>query len=101
MKSKESIYYTKDEYKNGTKHFVDSIGAGDTFFAGFISALINRKKIIPSLIYADVVAHLSTTQLGTIKVVDKTEADTEYKHSHTFTEENGGIIYVHRTIVND
>ena len=40
----ESIYYTKDEYKNGTKHFVDSIGAGDTFFAGFISALINREK---------------------------------------------------------
>ena len=47
------------------------------------------------------VAHLSTTQLGTIKVVDKTEVDTEYKHSHTFTEENGETIYVHRTIVND
>ena len=98
-KDDESIYYTKDEYKNGTKHFIDSIGAGDTFFAGFIAALINRKKIIPSLIYADVVAHLSTTQLGTIKVVDKTEADTEYKHSHTFTEENGDTIYVHRGIV--
>ena len=97
----ESIYYTKDEYKNGTKHFVDSIGAGDTFFAGFISAMINKKKIIPSLIYADVVAHLSTTQLGTIKVVDKAEADSEYKHIKTTTEENGGAIYVHRTIIND
>ena len=95
-KNDESIYYTKDEYKNGTKHFVDSIGAGDTFFAGFISALINKEKIIPSLIYADVVAHLSTTQLGTIKVVDKTEADTEYKHIETTTEENGGAIYIHR-----
>ena len=100
-KNDESIYYTKDEYKNGTKHFVDSIGAGDTFFAGFISALVNKKKIIPSLIYADVVAHLSTTQLGTIKVVDKTEADTEYKHIETTTEENGGAIYIHRSIVNE
>ena len=94
MKSDESIYYTKDEYKNGTKHFVDSIGAGDTFFAGFISALINKEKIIPSLIYADVVAHLSTTQLGTIKVVDKTEADTEYKHIETTTEENVEELYI-------
>ena len=93
----QTIHYTKDENKN----FVDSIGAGDTFFAGFISALINKEKIIPSLIYADVVAHLSTTQLGTIKVVDKTEADTEYKHIETTTEENGGAIYVHRTIIND
>ena len=100
-KNDESIYYTKDEYKNGTKHFVDSIGAGDTFFAGFIAALINKEKIIPSLIYADVVAHLSTTQLGTIKVVDKNEADTEYKHIETTTEENGGAIYVHRTIIDD
>ena len=97
----ESIYYTKDEYKNGTKYFVDSIGAGDTFFAGFIAALINKEKIIPSLIYADVVAHLSITQLGTIKVVDKTEADTEYKHIETTTEENGGAIYIHRSIVNE
>ena len=47
------------------------------------------------------VAHLSTTQLGTIKVVDKTEADTEYKHIQTSTEENGDTIYVHRTFVND
>ena len=53
------------------------------------------------MIYADVVAHLSTTQLGTIKVVDKTEADTEYKHIETTTEENGGAIYIHRSIVNE
>jgi len=98
-KNDETIYYTKDEYKNGTKHFVDSIGAGDTFFAGFISALINKEKIVPSLIYADVVAHLSTTQLGTIKVVDKTEADTEYKHIETTTKENGEAIYIHRSVL--
>ena len=98
-KNNENIYYTKDEYKNGTKYFVDSIGAGDTFFAGFIAALINKEKIVPSLIYADVVAHLSTTQLGTLKVVDRTEADNEYKHIQTSTEESGDAIYVHRGIV--
>ena len=61
--------------------------------------MVNKKKVIPSLIYADVVAHLSTTQLGTIKVVDRTEADNEYKHIQTFIEENGDIIYIHRGIV--
>ena len=53
------------------------------------------------MIYADVVAHLSTTQLGTVKVIDKTEADTEYKHIQTSTEENGNTIYVNRSLVND
>ena len=96
-KDNETIYYTK----NDTECFVDSIGAGDIFLAGFISGLVNKKKIIPSLIYADVVAHLSTTQLGTIKAADKTEADTEYKHIETTTEENGGAIYIHRSIVNE
>ena len=101
IKSKENIYYTKDEYKDSTKHFVDSIGAGDTFFAGLISGMINKKEVIPSLIYADVVAHLSTTQLGTIKVIDKTEADTDYKHVQTTTKEYGHDIYIHKSIVND
>jgi len=53
------------------------------------------------LIYADVVAHLSTTQLGTIDAVNRTEADTEYKHIETTTEENGGAIYIHRSIINE
>ena len=96
-KSNENIYYTKDD----TECFVDSIGAGDTFLAGFISALVNKKEVISSLIYADVVAHLSTTQLGTLKVVDKTEADNEYKHIQTYIEETGDTIYVHRSFVND
>jgi len=100
-KDNENIYYTKDEYKSNTEYFVDSIGAGDTFFAGFISALVNKKKVISSLIYADVVAHLSTTQLGTVKVVDKTEADNEYKHIQTSIEENGDTRYVNRSLVND
>ena len=93
--SNETIYYTK----NDTECFVDSIGAGDTFLAGFISGLVNKKEVTSSLIYADVVAHLSATKLGTIKAADKAEADNEYKHIQTFIEENGDIIYVHRGIV--
>ena len=96
-KSNENIYYTKDD----TECFVDSIGAGDTFLAGFISALVNKKEITSSLIYADVVAHLSTTKLGTLKMVDKIEADNEYKHIQTSIEETGDTIYVHRSFVND
>jgi bifunctional ADP-heptose synthase (sugar kinase/adenylyltransferase) len=96
-KDDETIYYTKDD----TECFVDSIGAGDTFLAGFISALVNKKEVISSMIYADVVAHLSTTKLGTLKVVDKIEADNEYKHIQTSIEENGGAIYIHRSIVNE
>ena len=47
------------------------------------------------------VAHLSTTQLGTLKVVDKIEIDNEYKHIQTSIEEMGDTIYVHRSFVND
>jgi len=93
----QTIHYTKDENKN----FVDSIGAGDTFLAGYIAGVIYNKDTLSSLIYADVVAHLSTTQLGTIKAVDKTEADSEYKHIQTTTEENGGAIYIYRSIINE
>tara|TARA_Y100000310_G_scaffold79607_1_gene76245 strand:- start:255 stop:1139 length:885 start_codon:yes stop_codon:yes gene_type:complete len=96
-KDDETIYYTKDD----TECFVDSIGAGDTFLAGFISALVNKKEVISSMIYADVVAHLSTTKLGTLKVVDKIEADNEYKHIQTTIEENGDTIYVNRSFIDD
>jgi hypothetical protein len=34
-------------------------------------------------------------------VVDKIEADNEYKHIQTTSEENGGAIYIHRSIVNE
>ena len=95
--SNENIYYSKDD----NECLVDSIGAGDTFLAGFISGLVNKKEVTSSLIYADVVAHLSTTKLGTISVADKTEADNEYKHIKTSIEENGDTIYVHRSFVND
>ena len=69
--------------------------------AGFISGLVNKKEVTSSLIYADVVAHLSTTKLGTLKVVDKIEIDNEYKHIQTSIEEMGDTIYVHRSFVND
>ena len=95
--SNENIYYSKDD----NECLVDSIGAGDTFLAGFISGLVNKKEVTSSLIYADVVAHLSTTKLGTIKVVDKIEIDNEYKHIQTSIEEMGDTIYVHRSFVND
>ena len=96
-KDDETIYYTKDD----TEYFVDSIGAGDTFLAGFVSALVNKKEVISSMIYADVVAHLSTTKLGTLKVVDKIEIDNEYKHIQTTVEENGDTIYVNRSFIDD
>ena len=92
----QTIHYTKDENKN----FVDSIGAGDTFLAGFIAGVVNNKDILSSLIYADVVAHLSTTQLGTIDTVNKEKADVEYLKAQTSAYEVGENKYVHRTFDN-
>ena len=92
----QTIHYTKDENKN----FVDSIGAGDTFLAGFIAGVIYNKDILSSLIYADVVAHLSTTQLGTIDTVNKEKADVEYLEAQTTVEEVRKNKYVHRTFDN-
>ena len=92
----QTIHYTKDENKN----FVDSIGAGDTFLAGFIAGVIYNKDTLSSLIYADVVAHLSTTQLGTIDTVNKEKADVEYLKAQTSAYEVGENKYVHRTFDN-
>ena len=92
----QTIHYTKDENKN----FVDSIGAGDTFLAGFIAGMVNNKDILSSLIYADVVAHLSTTQLGTIDTVNKEKVDVEYLEAQTTVEEVRKNKYVHRTFDN-
>jgi len=92
----QTIHYTKDENKN----FVDSIGAGDTFLAGFIAGVVYNKDTLSSLIYADVVAHLSTTQLGTIDTVNKEKADIEYLKAQTSAYEVGENKYVHRTFDN-
>jgi bifunctional ADP-heptose synthase (sugar kinase/adenylyltransferase) len=94
---KQTICFTKDENKS----FIDSIGAGDTFLAGFVSYMA-RYNIggLPALVYADIVAHLSTSQLGTIDVVTAEAADKEYKNLKTSEKEEEDTLYVHRTIDN-
>ena len=95
--SKTNIVFTKDKNES----CVDAIGAGDTFLAGLVSYLAKYDEAdLPALIYADIVAHLSTQKLGTIDVVDVDEADTEYKNAKTSIEELEDSIYVHRTIDN-
>jgi len=92
------IYFTKDPNNN----FVDAIGAGDTFLAGFVSYLARHNMgELPALVYADIVAHLSTSQLGTLDVVTAEAADEEYKNAKTSIEETEDTLYVHRTINDD
>ena len=92
------INFTKDPNKN----FVDAIGAGDTFLAGFVSYLARHNTgELPALVYADIVAHLSTSQLGTLDVVTAEVADKEYKNAQTSIEKIEDTIYVHRTINDD
>ena len=96
--SKTTVVFTKDKNED----CIDAIGAGDTFLAGFVSYLVKHDDAdLPALIYADIVAHLSTQQLGTIDVVDVDKADAEYKNAKTSIEECKDTLYVHRTIVND
>ena len=96
--TKTTIVFTKDKNES----CVDAIGAGDTFLAGFVSYLVKHDDAdLPALVYADIVAHLSTQQLGTIDVVDVEKADGEYKNAKTSIEECKDTLYVHRTIIND
>ena len=92
------IIFTKDKNKD----FVDAIGAGDTFLAGFVSYIAkNNTGELPALVYADVVAHLSTSQLGTLDVVTAESADKEYKNAKTSIKEEKDTLHVHRTINDD
>jgi len=93
----QTILYGKDDNTN----FVDSIGAGDTFLAGFISAMLMDMGKLSSMIYADTVAHISTTRLGTIKEVTKKEADEEYLKIKTSLTDTENVLNVYRTIDND
>ena len=93
----QTITYTKDDNTN----FVDSIGAGDTFLAGFISAMLIDMGKLSSMIYADTVAHISTTKLGTIEEVSKEEADKSYLNVKTSLKNTENVLYVHRTIDDD
>lgn len=93
----QTIRFTKDENKS----FIDSIGAGDTFLAGFVSYMARHNTgELPALVYADIVAHLSTSQLGTIDVVTAAMADKEYRDAKTSMKEEEDTLYVHRTIDN-
>ena len=93
----QTISYSKEDNVN----FVDSIGAGDTFLAGFISAILLDMGYLSGMIYADTVAHISTTKLGTIKEVSKKEADEEYLRVKTSLNDMGDVLYVHRTTNDD
>ena len=53
------------------------------------------------MIYADTVAHISTTKLGTIKEVGKEEADEEYLKVKTSLTDMGDVLYVYRTTNDD
>jgi len=93
-----NVVFTKDKNKN----CIDAIGAGDTFLAGFVSYLVKHDDAnLPALVYADIVAHLSTQQLGTIDVVDVNKADEEYKNGKTSIEECKDTLYVTRSLIND
>ena len=92
------IVFTKDKNKS----FVDAIGAGDTFLAGLVSYLARHNTgELPALVYADIVAHLSTSQLGTLDVVTAEVADEEYKNAKTSIKEEEDTLHVHRTINDD
>ena len=96
--TKTNIVFTKDKNEN----CIDAIGAGDTFLAGFVSYLIKHDNAdLPALVYADVVAHLSTQQLGTIDSVTAKSANDEYENVKTSIEETKDTLYVHRSIIND
>ena len=62
--------------------------------------LIDMGKL-SSMIYADTVAHISTTRLGTIKEVTKKEADEEYLKIKTSLTDTEDVLNVYRTIDND
>jgi|TARA_R110000744_G_scaffold11361_4_gene34499 bifunctional ADP-heptose synthase (sugar kinase/adenylyltransferase) len=93
----QTICYTKDD----NKKFVDSIGAGDTYLAGFISSLLLNMGDLPSMIYADIVAHISTTKLGTLKEISKEEADKEYLSAETSLTDMEDVLYVHCSFNDD
>lgn len=93
----QTICYSKGDNKN----FVDSIGAGDTYLAGFVSAVLLNMGDLPSMIYADTVAHISTTRLGTLKEISKKEADASYLRVKTSLTDLENVLYVDSSISDD
>ena len=95
---KQTVIVSKDK----DKRFIDSIGAGDTFLAGFISYLVKHDDAdLPALVYADIVSHLSVLSRGTINVVSPEEANEIYKNSETSIKEGeNNVLRLHRIIDN-
>ncbi len=94
---KQNICFTKDN----DKKFVDSIGAGDTFLAGFIYSFLNTHNSFTALTYADTVAHLSTHKIGTIDIPCIDEINREFEDSIIEIKKRETAKYVHRTINDD
>ena len=97
----EEFWTLSINFKDDNKNFVDAIGAGDTYLAGFISAVLLNMGDLPSMIYADVVAHISTTSLGTLNEVNKEDADEEYLKVETSLTDMEDVLYVYRTFDDD
>ena len=74
---KENFIYEK-AYPASAETFVDSIGAGDTFLAGFASYMAEGNSIRESLNFASVTSHISVCKCGTIDPINREEADEKY-----------------------
>ena len=79
------VYYDREEdfiyekaYPASAESFVDSIGAGDTFLAGFASYMAEGNSVSESLNFASVTSHISVCKCGTIDPINREEADEKY-----------------------
>lgn len=79
------VYYDREEnfiyekaYPASAETFVDSIGAGDTFLAGFASYMAEGNGVRESLNFASVTSHISVCNRGTIDSINREEADEKY-----------------------
>jgi sugar/nucleoside kinase (ribokinase family) len=63
-----ALAYNRGEYTEAPpflhNHFVDAIGAGDSFNAGFVSSLLHGKNLQDSLIFGNLTGAINTTAAG-------------------------------------
>ena len=79
------VYYDRDgdfiydkTYPAPVESFIDSIGAGDSFLAGFASYMIEGKSVKESLNFASITSHISVCRCGTLDSINREEADEKY-----------------------